>query len=124
MAAAYRYVVSRQGDDAFYEVFVGIVNALEHDDVPAPGLREAVDELVHEHPVAYLERWDHAARGDPERLHDERPDEAEHQGEGNQQYDQVLERASTLLAGGPALLARGPELLLLVVRPLGHEALG
>src|SRR5918912_2312314 len=66
-----------QGDDALYEVLVGVVYAPEDYYVAALGLREAVDELVDQHPVADLEGWDHAAGRDPERLHDERPDEAE-----------------------------------------------
>src|SRR5215213_1687976 len=60
--------VSRQSDEPLYQVLVGVIDALEDYDVSAPGVCETVDELVHEHPVADLERRDHAARGDPEGL--------------------------------------------------------
>src|ERR671912_718368 len=116
--------VPRQPDDPLYQVLVGVIDALEDYDISAPGFREAVDELIHEHPVADLERGDHAARGDLECLHDEWPDEAEDQREGYEQYDQVLERASTLLGGPPTLFAGGLELLIVVVRLLGHEVVG
>src|SRR5215217_9695409 len=79
-------LVSRQSDDPLYQVLVGVIDALEDYDVSAPGLREAVDELVHKHPVADLERRDHAARGNPEGIHEERPDETEDQSEGDEQY--------------------------------------
>src|ERR671911_74259 len=117
-------LVSRQSDDPLYKVLVGVIDTLEDYDVSAPGVCEAVDELVHEYPVADLERRDHAARGNPEGLHDEWPDEAEDQRERYKQYDQVLERPSTLLGGRPTLFAGGLELLVVVVRLLGHEVVG
>src|ERR671921_2117655 len=116
--------VPRQPDDPLYQVLVGVIDALEDYDISTPGFREAVDELVHEHPVADLQRGDHAARGDPECLHDEWPDEAEDQREGYEQYDQVLEHPSTLLGGRPTLLGGSLELLVAVVGLFGHEVVG
>src|SRR5918997_2406248 len=91
-----RYPVAGEADDALYEVRILVVYALEDNDVPALGLGEAVDKLVHEDAVVYLERRDHAAGGDPERLHHEGPDKAEDEGEGDDEYDEVLEDAPAL----------------------------
>src|SRR5215210_1812172 len=105
LAAPDRYFVSRQSDDPLDQVLIAVVDTLEDDDVPTMWGCKTVDELVYEHPVTDLERRDHAPRGNPEGLHDERPDETEDQREGDEQYDQVLERTSSLPGGRPALLA-------------------
>src|ERR687893_138820 len=119
-----RYPVAGEADDALYEVRLRVVHALEDDDVAALGFGEAVDELVHEDAVVDLERRDHAARGDPERLHHEGPDEAEDQREGDDEDDEVLEDAPALLLAGRALLFRGAETLVFVGGQVGHEDKG
>src|SRR5215212_8726951 len=119
---------AEEADDALDQVLfrreAASLDALEDDDVPALGFREAVDELVDEHPVPDPERGDHALRGDVEGLHDERPDEAEDQRERDDQYDQELQDAAvSLLGGAQAALPARLEPLLLVVRLLGHRRL-
>ena len=52
------------------------VQAVEHHDVAAVDVVEAVGQLVDEHPVADPQRVLHRPRGDEERLHQERADQA------------------------------------------------
>src|SRR3712207_742449 len=115
-----RHPVPRKGDHPLNKVRVRVVDALEDDDVAPLGFREAVDKLVHEHAVVYLERGDHAPRGDPERLDHEGPHEAEDQRERDDEYDEVLDDAPALLLAGRARLLGGPEVLVFVVGSIGH----
>src|SRR5918994_6705125 len=113
-----RHPISRRADDAFDQVFPIALHALKDDDVATLGLPEAVDELVDEDPVADLQRRYHALRRYVERFENERPDEAEDQGEGDHEYDQELEKSPTLF-GGLTLLAlpgRNPRLQIPPVR--------
>src|SRR5918997_4318198 len=123
-------IVAEEAGDALDRVLLrrelASLDALEDDDVPALGLREAVDELVDEHPVANPQGRDHALRGDEEGLDDERPDEAEDQRERDEQDDEELDDAPAFFGCAPSAAALlihllgGLESLIVVVRLLGH----
>src|SRR5918998_2257984 len=118
-------LVPRPPHYALYQILFPAVHALEDHHVSLFGLREAVDELVHEDPVAHLQGGHHALRGDAKRLEDKGAHEAKNQHEGDCKYDQKLHEAPGLLGrtgrlGGGALLG----VLIGETSLFGHECLG
>src|SRR5829696_5811521 len=108
-------LVPRYPHYALYQVLFPAVHALEDHHVSSLGLGEAVDELVHEDPVAHLQGGHHALRGDAKRLEYKRAHEAKNQHEGDQDGKAELGKAGPSLfpLPLPAHLApalRGPVL--------------
>ena len=62
-------------DHALDERLVGVQRVVEHDNVAAAGLADAIDELVHDEPVLVFERRRHALALDARDLDAERDDE-------------------------------------------------
>ena len=63
------------GDHALHERLLRIERVVQHDDVAAPRLADAVDELVDDQPILILERRRHALAFDARDLEPERDDE-------------------------------------------------
>src|ERR687893_1080979 len=119
-----RDLVPRHRHDALDQILISALYASEDDDVTPLGLPYTVDELSRQESVADLQRRHHALRRDAERLKDERFHEAEDQGEGDQEYDQELEKSPALSgrAAPGALLTPVARLeTLLVEALLGHK---
>ncbi len=72
------------------------VQAVEDDDLAAVDVAEVVDELVHQHPVAQLERLLHRAGRDVEGLHEEGLDEQGQQERDDDEEGQLLEERAAL----------------------------
>src|SRR5919112_4631167 len=120
-------LVPRHPHYALYQIRFPAVHALEDHHVSLFGLGEAVDELVHEDPVAHLQGGHHALRGDAKRLEDKGAHEAKNQHEGDCKYDQKLHEAPGLSGGTSSRVTFGSytRLETLLVEVLsGHDRLG
>ncbi len=89
-------LISRHAHDALYQLFPIALDTLEDNYITPLRLREAIDKLVDKDPVTDLKGWDHALCRYVESLDDEGSNKAEHQSEGNQQYNKKLKEPSAL----------------------------